>query len=65
MNGTCSTTCGSGTISWTREKKVEKSNGGTCDESLGSGTEECYDCMEIGKNFKLQPSIKRKNILLF
>ena len=50
FNSTCSTTCGSGTITWIREKAIEQSNGGFCNNSLGFGTEECYDCKEIGTN---------------
>ena len=50
FNGTCTTTWGSGTIAWIREKAVQESNKGFCNESLGFGTEECYDCKEIGTN---------------
>ena len=44
----CSNTCGSGSFRWTREKKVNESNRGSCSNSLASGVEECYECNEIG-----------------
>ena len=44
----CDNTCGFGQYSWTREKSVNESNGGFCNNTLASGIEQCYECGEIG-----------------
>ena len=47
-NSTCSSICGRGHQTWIREKTVNASNCGKCDENIGHGTKECFGCDEIG-----------------
>ena len=44
----CTSICGRGTKTWTREKSVNESNCGNCNETYGRGKQTCFGCDKIG-----------------